>query len=212
MTLFIKIIILLFLNINVLFAQEIKDTIIYDKSDGDNNGSIGKMNYQGYTYRVMMVGSRWWMTEGLRATKYNDGMPIENVKDKSHWYFVPANYKGAWCDYNNDPTIGNIYGKLYNYHAVFTGRLAPPGWRVANHGDWDKVKNQNFYKKLAGGCRFYNGNFHLVGKSGYFWATFTDFIGRTSLYYARFDYMGTEIHINYTDDKRYGYSVLCVKE
>lgn len=199
----------LILNITALATEKHREGEIYDISHGDKSGSIGKMNYQGYTYKVMMVGSRWWMTEGLRATKYNDGTPIQNARDNSNW---SGTDNGAWCDYNNDPVTGDIYGKLYNYYAVSTGKLAPPGWRVTKLGDWKKIKDQNFYKTLTGGCRFFNGNFHLAGKSGYFWASFKNFIGRVGMHYSRFDHMGTELYIYPINDERFGYSVLCVKE
>ena len=116
------------------------DGMIYDKSDADNNGSTGRMNYNGYTYSVVRIGALWWMAENLRTTRYNDGTTIPNIQNNIEWVNLTEEETGAWCDYDNNPSIGDVYGKLYNWFAVATGRLAPPGWRVPSDDDWKQLE------------------------------------------------------------------------
>ena len=87
----------------------------------------------GTTYKLVRIGTQIWMAENLRATKYNDGTAIPNVTDRATWNELTT---GAWCNYDNAASKGVLYGKLYNWYAVNTGKLAPKGWRVATFGDW----------------------------------------------------------------------------
>ncbi len=75
-----------------------------------------------------------WSTKNLDVDHYRNGDSIPEVRDATEW----ANLKtGAWCYYNNDTTLGAIYGKLYNWYAVNDPRgLAPAGWHVPSDGEW----------------------------------------------------------------------------
>ena len=110
------------------FAQP--EGVIFDKSNGENSGSTGKMIYQGYTYKVVKVGTQWWMAENLRVSNYNDGTEIVHAVTNKEWRRLKKTESGGWCYFNNDQTIGNKAGKLYNWYAVNSGKLAPNGWRV----------------------------------------------------------------------------------
>lgn len=47
-----------------------------------------------------------------------------------------------WAHYNNDPALGAIYGKLYNWYAVHLFDLYPPcrGWRVPSSADMGQLQ------------------------------------------------------------------------
>ena len=82
----------------------------------------------GNSYSTVKIGSQVWMQSNLRTTKYNDGIVIPNVKNNT-WNSLTT---PAVCSYNNtsnNDTI-NIYGRLYNWYAVNTGKLCPTGWHV----------------------------------------------------------------------------------
>ncbi|MEI6089826.1 MAG: FISUMP domain-containing protein [bacterium] len=81
------------------------------------------------------IGNQTWMCRNLDVTTYRDGTPIPEVTNSSEW----ANLKtGAWCYYNNDPAMGAIYGKLYNWYAVNDSRgLAPEGWHIPSDKEWN---------------------------------------------------------------------------
>ncbi len=80
------------------------------------------------------IGKQTWTLLNLDVSTYANGDPIPQVTDPAQWVALTT---GAWCYYNNDPAIGAIYGKLYNWYAVADTRgLAPKGWHVANNSDW----------------------------------------------------------------------------
>ena len=67
-----------------------------------------------------------WTTQNVNTDHYLNGDSIPEVKDPKEWVKLTT---GAWCYYNNDPAMGAIYGKLYNWYAVSDSRgLAPKGW------------------------------------------------------------------------------------
>lgn len=82
------------------------------------------------------TGSQIWMAENLRTSKYNDGTVIPNVKEANEWLNLSS---GAWCYLENDPINNDLFGKLYNWHAVNTNKLCPKGWRVPSKSDWDEL-------------------------------------------------------------------------
>lgn len=74
------------------------------------------------------------MAENLKATSFNDGHTITEIVNNNSWIeFTSA----AYCWYNNDPGNKNIYGALYNWFAVSTGRLCPQSWHVPSSDEWD---------------------------------------------------------------------------
>jgi uncharacterized protein (TIGR02145 family) len=92
----------------------------------------------GQVYKWIKIGEQIWMAENLKTIKYNDGTSIPNVTDNENWTPLSS---GAYCWYKND--IGNkaIYGALYNWHAVNTGKLCPEGWHVPSDAEWIQLEN-----------------------------------------------------------------------
>jgi len=87
----------------------------------------------GNVYNTVSIGDQVWTVQNLKTTKYNDGTPIPNVTDNAEWASLTT---GAYCNYDNLESNAEIYGRLYNWHAVNTGNLAPKGWHVATVDDW----------------------------------------------------------------------------
>jgi uncharacterized protein (TIGR02145 family) len=92
---------------------------------------------------TVKVGTEEWMTKNLDVVTYRNGDTIPQVKDATEWVNLTT---GAWCYYNNDPALGAIFGKLYNWHAVSDPRgLAPAGWHIPyddyNGGEWHHLLN-----------------------------------------------------------------------
>lgn len=80
------------------------------------------------------IGTQVWMGANLDVATYRNGDPIPQVTDPTEWDNLTT---GAWCYYNNDPVLGAIYGKLYNWYAVNDPRgLAPDGWHVATDDEF----------------------------------------------------------------------------
>jgi len=112
--------------------------IMFSSCTGQTNAINNTIkDVDGNVYHTLTIGTQTWMVENLKTTKYRNGDQIPNVTDNAAW----SNHTtGAYCNYNNDATTGNKYGKLYNSSAVRDSRnLAPIGWHVANDADWKKL-------------------------------------------------------------------------
>ncbi len=112
-----------------------------DKTDdpGGDTPSAGTVkDADGNKYNTVKIGNQVWMVENLKTTKYNDGTPIPNETDNNVWSNLST---GAYCNYDNLESTAEINGRLYNWYAVNTGKLAPAGWHVPTDGDWTILEN-----------------------------------------------------------------------
>ena len=92
-------------------------------TDKDNNN-----------YTVVKVGNQVWMAENLKTTRYSDGALIPLVRDNPKWTALST---AGYCWFNNDSVTNiNIYGAMYNWYAVNTGKLAPAGWHMPTDKEW----------------------------------------------------------------------------
>lgn len=88
----------------------------------------------GNTYRTIWINGKLWMAENLKTTTYNDGTKIPHETTGSGWKSLTT---AAYCWYgNNQAEYSDLYGALYNWYAVETGKLCPSGWRVSSDEDW----------------------------------------------------------------------------
>ena len=87
----------------------------------------------GNTYKTVKIGTQTWMSENLKATKFNDGSPIKLVNsaqadDYQNPIFEPAYYSKI----PNKAT-----GILYNIEVVVADKnVCPIGWHIPKHSDW----------------------------------------------------------------------------
>jgi uncharacterized protein (TIGR02145 family) len=114
------------------------------------------------------------MAENLRTTKYNDGTSIQYISDGTQWSDLPS---GAYCFYESSIVNQAIYGNLYNWHAVNTGKLCPKGWHIPNETEWgqlftyagnnpgDKLKSIGDISKSTGLWNYPNKN--ATNESGF---------------------------------------------
>jgi uncharacterized protein (TIGR02145 family) len=76
----------------------------------------------------IVIGDQTWTGCNLDVTNYQNGDPIPQIQDPVEWAALTT---GAWCYYNNDPSNGCTYGKLYNYYAIEDPRgLIPSGYHL----------------------------------------------------------------------------------
>ncbi len=98
------------------------------------NNIIGtNIDIDGNIYDTVVIGTQVWMVQNLKVTHYNDGTPIQNIKDNIQWYKTRS---GAYCFYNNNSNNIELYGNIYNGYAVHSNKLAPKGWRIPSDYDW----------------------------------------------------------------------------
>ncbi|HNG27952.1 MAG TPA: FISUMP domain-containing protein, partial [Chitinophagales bacterium] len=98
--------------------------------------SYGSISYNGYIYPTIKIGNQTWMAENLRTEHYNDGTVIPYLRDSAAWVNT---VNGAYSFYNNRPNLEALYGKLYNWYAVNTGKLCPKGWHIPTKEEWTSL-------------------------------------------------------------------------
>jgi uncharacterized protein (TIGR02145 family) len=84
------------------------------------------------------IGDQWWMMENLKVTRYRNGDQITNVTDGAAWEALTTE---AYCEYGNNPSNVDTYGRLYNWYAVADSRnIAPVGWHVPSDEEWKQLE------------------------------------------------------------------------
>ncbi|MFA6572067.1 MAG: FISUMP domain-containing protein, partial [Bacteroidota bacterium] len=183
----------------------------------------------------VIIGNQVWMSRNLDVVCYRNGDTIPEVKDPDDWAKLTT---GAWCWYNNDSTMGAIYGRLYNWFAVSDPRgLAPGEWHIPNDIEWtnltDNLGGENFagsklkeaetshwqlpnegstnesgFTGLPGGWRGAYGTFDNNETDAYWWST----VENNSEYalYRNIYYRSIIVYRDYYY-KRAGLSVRCMK-
>jgi uncharacterized protein (TIGR02145 family) len=127
-----------FVTVFIGFSQ--KSTPIVDKRKKEN-----------ITYQTVKIGKKEWMSENLRTSRFLNGDLILEAKSDEEWLKAATDGTPAWCYYNNDPKLGETYGKLYNWFAISDPRgLAPAGWEIPNDCDYWDLVNELGGKEGAG--------------------------------------------------------------
>ncbi|HBQ84640.1 MAG: hypothetical protein A2X05_01405 [Bacteroidetes bacterium GWE2_41_25] len=161
-------------------------------------------------YKTIKIGEQVWMAENLKTTHFNNGTDIPKVNDNSVW--ISLNSPGVCFYNNNEKNYRDIYGALYNYFAVATGKLCPSGWHIPSIEDWSQLiynlggtdsagiklkeegtahwptpnnsDNSSGFTALPGGYRApWNGTYTGINMQGLWWSS--------SLVEGQF-YMGTQ--------------------
>lgn len=200
-----------------------------------NNSDI-VTDIDGNIYHTVKIGDQVWMVENLKVTHYRNGELISNLADDTQWSDLRK--QPAYCNYNNDSTKANIYGRLYNWHSVNDPRkIAPENWHIPSLAEWEtlinylggsnaggKLKasdtkywdspneggtNITGFTALPGGERNNNGTFTNIGFSGGWWTA----TGSDGDFASTVGLLSNSSNISTDiDDMRYGYSVRCIHD
>jgi uncharacterized protein (TIGR02145 family) len=194
--------------------------------------TYGSLNdNDGHTYKTIQLGTRTWMAENLKSTKFNDNTLIPFVPDDVVWSELTT---PGYCWYNNDSIS---YGALYNWYSVNTGKLCPAGWHVPTDEEWTSLTNflggdsiagnklretgtlhwqspnsgstnESGFTGLAGGYRNTAGSFGNIRKIGYWWSASA--FNTIDAYY-RFVSFNYDHVVRSNSSLTGGFSVRCVK-
>ncbi len=195
---------------------------------------ISVSDIDGNVYTVVRIGTQLWTVENLRTSRYNDGVSIATGMSNEVWKDATT---GAYSMYENESSNNATYGKLYNWYAVNTGKLAPVGWHVPTRAEWEalvaylggsteaggKMKstsslwlapnlgatNSSGFSALPGGYRSNSGGFEQLAHTAYWWAR--DERNATQGNYITVDNDLAGAAINGAT-KQFGYSVRLVKD
>jgi uncharacterized protein (TIGR02145 family) len=200
---------------------------------------LGAKDVDGNTYKAVKIGTQVWMKENLKTTKYNDGSSIPYETNNTNWINLST---PAYCWYDNDEASNKpVYGALYNWYTVNTGKLCPTGWHIPSDAEWTilgtylgisslaggKMKETGFlhwntpnqgatnecgFTGLPGGQRtFGDGNFVQLGTRGIWWSS-TEISSIDSRVRGLYYENSTFLSdVGAYGHKNYGFSVRCVK-
>lgn len=182
----------------------------------------------GNAYDTIVIGNQVWFKQNLTVAKYRNGDSIPTGLSNLEWTTAST---GAYDSY-----FGNVYGKLYNFHAVEDPRgLCPASWHVPSVAEWQTLlsnlsgqsgpalkavsptwqpypdwlpTNSSGFSALPAGMRMYNGWIFNESRNAYFWTS--DATSSISAIYYDVPYDG-EYVTNLDYFKRNGNSVRCVR-
>ena len=188
----------------------------------------------GNVYPIAKICGKYWMTENLRTTRYNDGTTIPTGLSNTAW---GAATTGACAFYDDLSANNTTYGKLYNWYAANDTKLAPAGWHVATEAEWielidclggsgvagGKMKstsslwaapntgadNSSGFNGLPGGFKSYSsGTYSSLGNVAYFWGSNERSAAQGEYFLLNTNFASTSGN---GANKTFGYSVRCIK-
>jgi uncharacterized protein (TIGR02145 family) len=117
----------------------------------------------GNVYVTVALGTQVWMAQNLSTTTLNNGIKMTSLTDATQWWMQSVSTTTcAYCSYSNSEINAKNYGRIYNWNAVYTGKLCPKNWHVPTSSDWGilrsyLIKNGYNYDKSVTG--------NMIGKS-----------------------------------------------
>lgn len=171
-------------------------------------------------YKTIKIGNQIWMAENL-AFKLDSGC----------W---------AYDNDEKDNVEDNVetYGYLYDWEAAC--KVCPDGWHLPSDDEWTiltdflggnyevgkklkseygwrsnkKSSNESGFNALPGGWRKYEegrfyGQYHIVGEGGFWWSSTSN--GDQKAWSRYLNYSNGQADRSYYN-RKYGYSVRCVKD
>ncbi|MBK9327803.1 MAG: fibrobacter succinogenes major paralogous domain-containing protein [Sphingobacteriales bacterium] len=130
------------------YFNSISGKFLIRVNKGGCDGPSTVTDIDGNVYNVVKIGNQCWMKENLKTTRYNDGSAIPTGLSNTAW---EATTNGAYAIYDNNAANNTTYGKLYNWYAVNTGKLAPAGWHVPTDAEWTTLTTYLGGVRVAGG-------------------------------------------------------------
>lgn len=119
------------------------------ETEKDDDYSIIATDIDGNVYNTITVNGKVWMVENLKTIRYRNGDSIVHITDPSEFYNF---FEGAYYNYNNESSVAETYGRLYNFFAIYDDRnIAPEGWHVATDEEWQLLVDFLGGLDVAGG-------------------------------------------------------------
>lgn len=110
----------------------------------------GLNDIDGNFYSSIIYGNgQEWMGKNLKSASFANGDSIPNVTSANQWYTLTT---ASWAIYNDNSTLENTYGKLYNFYTIADSRgVCPSGWSVPSRQAFDSLINYLGGLQTAGG-------------------------------------------------------------
>jgi uncharacterized protein (TIGR02145 family) len=194
-------------------------------------------DYDGNLYTTLKIGDQIWMGENLKTTRYANGDLIGTTDPYNKDISSETDPEYQWAYNGNESNIAT-YGRLYTWYAVTDNRnVCPASWHSPSDAEWTilatylggvsvaggKLKengtlhwispntgatNETGFTALPGGYRTASGTFSKIGEYAMWWSvTVSD-----DLAWARYLLYNNNSVIVGDDNKKYGYSIRCIKD
>lgn len=185
--------------------------------------------HEGYWYNTTSIGGQCWFSENVRYLP-EVSPSVEGSEAVPHAYVY--GYEGNQVDEAKITFNYHQFGVLYNFPAVVQWGLCPTDWHVPTDEEWTVMTsslgsdifagimmksyfgdswsgtNLSGFSGLPGGCRVVSGSFFDAGDGGFWWSSSHNGSNAWSRYLLYF----SEYVYRYNDDRRYGFSVRCVRD
>jgi uncharacterized protein (TIGR02145 family) len=210
--------------------------IIVSSCSDDDDVKGPPTDVDGNVYTSVAIGDQEWLVENLKTTSLNDGTPIPETNNDLDWTGLQT--PGfSWYE-NDENQYKEVYGALYNWYTVETGKLCPKGWHVPSAAEWEilhdyvgdsaasKLKesgnthwslqnndatNSTGFTARPGGYRVPVNGFREEGIYGYWWSSSFDPNNNTRIYGREmnaFSKDGSQVVYN----KTFGMSIRCLRD
>lgn len=98
--------------------------------------AINQVHAQEKTFKTVTINGKEWTAENLNTSKFNNGDLIKQVRTAKEWNDAFAAKEPVWMYFENNPSNGNKYGRIYNYYAIIDPRgLAPVGFHIPSKNE-----------------------------------------------------------------------------
>ena len=216
-------------------------TVTRDVITATNSGyGANVTDMDGNVYKTVVIGTQTWMAENLKTSKYSDGTPIPNVSENMEWSKLSTGAWSYYNnDLQKNTKHGKLYN-WYAVSPSTNGNknVCPTGWHVPSNTEWTsltdylggagvaggKLKdvgytnwnspnkeatNSSLFTALPSGIRYPDGSYSYNGELCNWWSNIEFNSGNTY-------YIGVGSNLgsvdNYPNDKKYGFSIRCLKD
>jgi len=224
----------LIIVINIVAQQPLSESAITADSLMREQSEYNTVtDVDGNIYKAVQIGNQIWMAENLKTTRLSDGTLIPLVSANNEWTGINSS---AYCWYNNDSTNKKLYGALYNWYTINTGKLCPSGWYVPTIKEWKllanfygglnmasgKLKdtihwnspnvgatNESGFTAIPGGYRNDDGYFYSPGSHSIWWSSSPG--SETISWRVAMQYFNTQVSV-WTYSNVGGFYTRCLKD
>jgi len=131
-------------TINILFSSNtVQKNVNFCEVKEEDRFELLIDPRDGKAYKTIQIGNQIWFAENLRHSE-----SVLQVTANNFWFHDES---GAWCYYKNFAGNDAFYGMLYNWHAVNSGTLCPPGWHIPSDDEWQQLVDYLGGESVAGG-------------------------------------------------------------
>lgn len=210
---------LIFLLLSCKNNDESNEKEVFDSSNESTFNESKDSDLTSSQFETVKIGNLEWASKNLNVSTFRNGDTIFHAKSNEDWERASKLHIPAYCYYDNNPSNGEVYGKLYNWYAVMDQRgLAPLGFYIPNNDEfWTllrkyglnpfshtekksevasrlRERSSKSFKALLCGYRYEFGSFNALNEEGRWWSSTNHWT--KSQYYAKKSFCPSELSID----------------